>query len=70
MSENYIVFIEQPIKMDLKQIILGRLVGRDISKAISWDPKQDTRFHLINKKTGKVLTSVSVSLQHICSACI
>ncbi|KAJ8368217.1 hypothetical protein SKAU_G00082450 [Synaphobranchus kaupii] len=52
MSENYVVFIEQPIKMDLKKIILGRLRGREISKAVYWDPKQDTIFHVINKHTG------------------
>ncbi|XP_035240746.1 beta,beta-carotene 9',10'-oxygenase-like isoform X1 [Anguilla anguilla] len=54
MSENYIVFIEQPIKMDLKKIIMGKLWGREISKAVYWDPKQDTVFHVINKHTGKV----------------
>ncbi|XP_061072522.1 carotenoid-cleaving dioxygenase, mitochondrial-like [Conger conger] len=54
MSENYVVFIEQPIKMDLKKIILGRLTGKDISKAVFWDPKQDTMFHVINKQTGKL----------------
>ncbi|KAJ8397211.1 hypothetical protein AAFF_G00440450 [Aldrovandia affinis] len=54
MSENYVVFIEQPIKMNLLKIISGTLTGKDISKGVYWDPKQDTIFHLINKHTGKL----------------
>ncbi|XP_057695607.1 beta-carotene oxygenase 2b [Corythoichthys intestinalis] len=54
MSENYVVFIEQPIKMDLLKIITGKLKGKSISDSFSWDPKLKTIFHLIHKKTGKV----------------
>ncbi|XP_061538356.1 carotenoid-cleaving dioxygenase, mitochondrial-like [Phycodurus eques] len=54
MSENYVVFIEQPIKMDLLKIITGKLTGKSISNSFFWDPKLKTIFHLIPKKTGKV----------------
>lgn len=54
MSENYVVFIEQPIKMDLLKIVTGKLTGKSISEAISWDPKLNTIFHLIHKQTGEV----------------
>ncbi|CAJ1065991.1 beta%2Cbeta-carotene 9',10'-oxygenase-like [Xyrichtys novacula] len=54
MSENYVVFIEQPIKMDLLKIVTGKLRTKSISDGIYWDPKRKTIFHLINKKTGKV----------------
>ncbi|XP_046891256.1 beta-carotene oxygenase 2b isoform X1 [Hypomesus transpacificus] len=54
MSENYVVFIEQPIKMDLLKIVTGKMRGKGISDGISWDPKRDTIFHLINKQTGKL----------------
>lgn len=54
MSENYVVFIEQPIKMDLLKIVTGKLRGKSISDGIFWDPKRDTIFHLIHKHTGKV----------------
>ena len=54
MSENYVVFIEQPIKMDLLKIVTGKMRGKGISDGISWDPKRDTIFHLIHKQTGKV----------------
>ncbi|XP_076147321.1 beta-carotene oxygenase 2b [Alosa pseudoharengus] len=54
MTENYVVFIEQPIKMDLLKIITGNLRGKGISEGVYWDSKHDTIFHLINKHTGKL----------------
>uniref|UniRef100_A0A3B4A5V8 Uncharacterized protein n=1 Tax=Periophthalmus magnuspinnatus TaxID=409849 RepID=A0A3B4A5V8_9GOBI len=56
MSENYVVFIEQPIKMDLMKIVTGKLTGNSISDSIYWDPKLNTIFHVINKQTGKVIS--------------
>ncbi|XP_041851016.1 beta-carotene oxygenase 2b [Melanotaenia boesemani] len=53
MSENYVVFIEQPIKMDLLKIATGKLTGKSISDGFSWDPKRNTIFHLIHKQTGE-----------------
>ncbi|KAI4875518.1 hypothetical protein NFI96_009699 [Prochilodus magdalenae] len=54
MSENYVVFIEQSIKMDLLKIATSKLRGKNISDGIYWDPNQETVFHLINKRTGEV----------------
>lgn len=54
MSENYVVFIEQPIKMDLFKIVTGKLRGKSISDGFAWNPKVNTIFHLIHKKTGAV----------------
>ena len=54
MSENYVVFIEQPIKMDLLKIVTCRLRGKALSEGIYWDPKLETVFHLVDKHTGKV----------------
>ncbi|XP_029925368.1 beta,beta-carotene 9',10'-oxygenase-like [Myripristis murdjan] len=54
MSENYVVFIEQPIKMDLLKIVTCKLRGKPLSEGIFWDPKQETVFHLIDKHTGQV----------------
>ncbi|KAL6104985.1 bco2 [Pungitius sinensis] len=54
MSKNYVVFIEQPIKMDLLKIVTGKLRGKSISDSILWDPTLNTIFHLIHKQTGKV----------------
>uniref|UniRef100_A0A8C4D711 Carotenoid-cleaving dioxygenase, mitochondrial n=1 Tax=Dicentrarchus labrax TaxID=13489 RepID=A0A8C4D711_DICLA len=54
MSENYVVFIEQPIKMDLLKIVTCKLRGKALSEGIYWDPKQETVFHLVDKRTGEV----------------
>ncbi|XP_074465968.1 carotenoid-cleaving dioxygenase, mitochondrial-like [Sebastes fasciatus] len=54
MSENYVVFIEQPIKMDLLKIITCKLRGKALSDGIYWDPTKETVFHLVDKRTGKV----------------
>ncbi|CAL8350585.1 unnamed protein product [Lota lota] len=54
MSKNYVVFIEQPIKINLLKIVTGRLTGKGISDSVYWDPNLDTIFHLIDKKTGKL----------------
>ncbi|RXN10397.1 beta,beta-carotene 9, 10 -oxygenase-like isoform X2 [Labeo rohita] len=53
MSENYVVFIEQPIKMDLLKIVTGRIRGKSLNEGVFWDPNQETVFHLIDKQTGK-----------------
>lgn len=60
MSENYVVFIEQPIKMDLLKILTGKLTGKSISDGLYWDPQLNTIFHLIHKQTGKVKTMNSM----------
>lgn len=54
MTENYVVFVEQPIKMDLFKIVTGKLRSKSISDGFLWDPKRNTIFHLIHKKTGEV----------------
>ncbi|XP_063063493.1 beta-carotene oxygenase 2b [Engraulis encrasicolus] len=54
MTENYVVFIEQPIKMDLLKIVTGKMRNKGISDGVYWDPTLDTIFHLINKKTGQL----------------
>jgi len=46
MSENFVVFIEQPIKMDLLKIVTSKLRGKGISEGVYWDPKRNTVFHV------------------------
>uniref|UniRef100_A0A8C6SR92 Carotenoid-cleaving dioxygenase, mitochondrial n=1 Tax=Neogobius melanostomus TaxID=47308 RepID=A0A8C6SR92_9GOBI len=65
MSENYVVFIEQPIKMDLLKIVTCKLRGRALSEGIYWDPKQETVFHLVNKKTGEYHTKAMSTFHQI-----
>lgn len=54
MSENYIVFIEQPIKLDLLKFMLYRIQGKSFHKCMKWEPQCDTIFHVVNRHTGEV----------------
>lgn len=54
MSENYIVFVEQPIKIDLLKFMLYKIQGKSFSKVMTWEPQHATIFHLVNRHTGKV----------------
>ncbi|XP_061558161.1 carotenoid-cleaving dioxygenase, mitochondrial-like isoform X2 [Phycodurus eques] len=53
MSENYVVFIEQPSKIDLMKIATCKMRGKPFRDAIYWDPELETILHLINKRTGE-----------------
>lgn len=54
MSENYIVFIEQPIKLDMLRFMLYRIQGQSVHRLMTWEPQCETIFHLVNRHTGKV----------------
>ncbi|KAM3920984.1 carotenoid-cleaving dioxygenase, mitochondrial-like [Leptodactylus fuscus] len=54
MTENYIVFTEQPIKLNVLKIITSNITGTPISNCLYWDPRYDTVFHVANKHTGNI----------------
>ncbi|XP_051902563.1 carotenoid-cleaving dioxygenase, mitochondrial-like isoform X39 [Hippocampus zosterae] len=53
MSENYVVFIEQPSKIDLIKLVTCKMTGKAFCEAIYWDPNLETILHLIDKRTGE-----------------
>ncbi|XP_037536429.1 beta-carotene 15, 15-dioxygenase 2, like [Nematolebias whitei] len=53
MSENYIVFVEQPIKLDLLKFMLFKIQGKSFHKIMTWEPRCGTVFHLVDRLTGK-----------------
>ncbi|NXT69145.1 BCDO2 oxygenase, partial [Chaetops frenatus] len=55
MTENYIIFIEQPLRLNLLKIITSKLRGKAIFDGINWEPQHNTYFHVVNKHTGEVL---------------
>ncbi|XP_035884454.1 beta,beta-carotene 9',10'-oxygenase isoform X2 [Phyllostomus discolor] len=55
MTKNYIIFIEQPVKMNLRKIITSKIRGKAFSDGISWEPQYNTRFHVVDKHTGQLL---------------
>lgn len=54
MTRNYIIFIEQPLKMNLWKIISSKIRGKSFTDGISWEPQYNTRFHVVDKHTGQV----------------
>ncbi|XP_061154472.1 carotenoid-cleaving dioxygenase, mitochondrial-like isoform X2 [Syngnathus typhle] len=53
MSKNYVVFIEQPSKVDMMKIATCKMKGKAFCQAIHWDPKLETIMHVIDKSTGE-----------------
>ncbi|CAH2320158.1 beta,beta-carotene 9, 10 -oxygenase isoform X1 [Pelobates cultripes] len=54
MTENYIVFIEQPITINVLKIITGNVTGTPISKCLNWDPSCEVIFHVVKKHSGEL----------------
>ncbi|XP_004646420.2 beta,beta-carotene 9',10'-oxygenase isoform X2 [Octodon degus] len=61
MTKNYIVFIEQPFKMNLWKIVTSKIRGKAFSDGISWEPQYNTRFHVVDKHTGQLLPGMYYS---------
>ncbi|KFO20744.1 Beta,beta-carotene 9',10'-oxygenase [Fukomys damarensis] len=61
MTRNYVIFIEQPLKMKLWKIITSKIRGKAFSDGISWEPQYNTRFHVVDKHTGQILPGMYYS---------
>ncbi|XP_053125224.1 carotenoid-cleaving dioxygenase, mitochondrial isoform X2 [Hemicordylus capensis] len=55
MSGNYVIFIEQPLIMNLWKFITAKALGKSFVDGISWEPQRKSRFHVVDKLTGQVL---------------
>ncbi|XP_069080794.1 carotenoid-cleaving dioxygenase, mitochondrial-like isoform X3 [Pleurodeles waltl] len=54
MTENYVVFIEQPVKIDLMRLVAAKLMRKGFSGVIKWTPEDNTIFHIVNKHSGEL----------------
>ncbi|XP_078055156.1 carotenoid-cleaving dioxygenase, mitochondrial-like isoform X2 [Mustelus asterias] len=54
MSENYIIFVEQPLKINVLKILTSSLSGKSVSCAMDWMPELNTIIHVANKHTGEM----------------
>ncbi|KAG8434465.1 hypothetical protein GDO86_012732, partial [Hymenochirus boettgeri] len=54
MTENYIIFVEQPLTINILKILTSKMSGASIADALSWDPRDETVFHVANKHTGEL----------------
>jgi len=54
-TKNYIVFLEQPLRLSFKHAFLALLRNKAVSSALIMNDSLPTRIHVIEKKTGRVL---------------
>lgn len=55
LTENYIIFLEQSLKLSFKELIKGLITNKPFSNALKMNPNYDTKIHLINRHTGEVV---------------
>ncbi|XP_070560964.1 retinoid isomerohydrolase-like isoform X1 [Ptychodera flava] len=56
MSENYFVFLEQPLYVNLKKLATSQLRNSAICTCMEFDKEGKAYFHVMEKRTGKVLS--------------
>uniref|UniRef100_A0A3P9LTV0 Beta-carotene oxygenase 1, like n=1 Tax=Oryzias latipes TaxID=8090 RepID=A0A3P9LTV0_ORYLA len=57
MTENYIVFVEQPFKLDIVKLATAYFRGVNWGSCLKFDEKDTTLFHIIDRKTGKKISA-------------
>ncbi|KAK0402591.1 hypothetical protein QR680_016422 [Steinernema hermaphroditum] len=55
MTEDYIVFFECPLRMNVPKLLASTVTGSSFLDTMHWDPSLPTHIHVINKKTGDPL---------------
>lgn len=57
LTENYIVFVEQPFKLDILRLATAYFRGVNWGSCLKYDKNDTTLFHVINRKTGKAVST-------------
>ncbi|XP_054479186.1 beta,beta-carotene 15,15'-dioxygenase [Anoplopoma fimbria] len=52
-TDNYFIFIEQPLKLDILKMATAYLRGVNWASCLKFCPEENTLIHLIDRKTGK-----------------
>ncbi|XP_068117330.1 beta,beta-carotene 15,15'-dioxygenase [Hyperolius riggenbachi] len=55
MTENYIIFIEQPLKLDILKLATAYFRGVNWASCIDFRSEEKTRFYIIDKRTKKMV---------------
>ncbi|XP_075308477.1 beta,beta-carotene 15,15'-dioxygenase isoform X2 [Odontesthes bonariensis] len=53
MTDNYIIFVEQPFKLDILKMATAYMRGVNWASCMKFCPDENTLIHLIDRKTGK-----------------
>ncbi|XP_076036875.1 beta,beta-carotene 15,15'-dioxygenase-like isoform X2 [Oratosquilla oratoria] len=54
-TDNYFIFIEQPLVFNLTKFLVNHYVGRPYLGAIDWYPDRKTSFRVVNRATGEMV---------------
>ncbi|XP_033471786.1 beta,beta-carotene 15,15'-dioxygenase [Epinephelus lanceolatus] len=57
MTENYVVFVEQPFKLDIVKLATAYFRAVNWGSCLKFDKDDITLFHVINRKTGKAVST-------------
>jgi len=57
LTENYVVFVEQPFKLDIMRLATAYFRGVNWGSCLKYDKDDMTWFHLVNRKTGKAVST-------------
>lgn len=53
MTDNYFIFIEQPLKLDILRMATAYMRGVNWASCLKFSPEDNTLIHIIDRKTGK-----------------
>lgn len=60
-TENYLVFAEQSLVINLPNLLWNMVKSSAFRTSLQWETNQLVKFHLVEKKTGKVIPTKYVS---------
>lgn len=55
MSTNYIIIIEQPLVVNAFKLATCTAKGKSLEECLEWRPEESSKFHVIEKSSGKVM---------------
>nr|CAD7428112.1 unnamed protein product [Timema monikensis] len=55
MSENYIVFIEQPLVINGMKLLTANVKGKSLRECMDWHSNEQNKFIVIEKSTGNII---------------
>jgi carotenoid cleavage dioxygenase-like enzyme len=62
LTERYVVLIDQPFVLDMKQLILS---GRPFAENFNWEPERGTTFIVLDRASGEVVARVKAPAMFI-----
>ncbi|XP_060568361.1 carotenoid-cleaving dioxygenase, mitochondrial-like [Ruditapes philippinarum] len=57
MTENYFVFVQQPLLSNVPKILLGRKTGYAFASSLTGYPEIKNRFRIVDRKTGEEINA-------------